>query len=96
MKKDEEKIEWVVVRGKRVPKLQLEEAVKGLDELMDDHDTQYRRMEDEIKDPDKKFDVHDLLYWKHIFMNDKICERCRADTYAFYGGQISHAKFSTF
>lgn len=68
--KKEKKIEWVVVRGKRVPKHQLEEALKGLDELMDDHETQYRRMEQGLKDPEKEFDVNTLLYWAHIFKND--------------------------
>jgi hypothetical protein len=70
MKESKKKIEWVEVCGTKVPKHQLEAARKELNSLMDDHETQYLRMQEEIKDPDKKFDVHTLLYWKQVFNND--------------------------
>jgi len=67
MKESKKKVEWVEVCGTKVPKHQLEAARKELDSLMDDHETQYLRMQEEIRDPDKKLDVHTLLYWKQIF-----------------------------
>ena len=63
--------EWVKVCGTSVPKHQLENARRELDELMDDQETQYLRMQKEIQDPDKEFDVHTLLYWAQIFKDNQ-------------------------
>jgi len=63
-------MEWVEVCGTKVPKHQLENARRELDELMDDQETQYRRIKQKIKDPESNLDVHTLLFWSPILRDN--------------------------
>lgn len=67
-------VKWVKAAGKLVPEEQLKKARRELNELMDDHDTQYQRMRKDVMNPEKQFDVHTLLYWLHIFNSDGECK----------------------
>jgi len=59
-------MKWVEVNGTREPKEQLENAIKEMNELLDEQKVQFYRLKEKVKNLNSDLHLDELLFWEPV------------------------------